>query len=219
VLNRKARAVVNACGGTIVGEEYFPLDHADYGATVDRIMSSGAEVVFNTIVPPGVTPFLAQLHEAGFTRRGGKLICTYFDENFLNMAPAAHVEGLYGCLDYYQGVKDPFSKQLLARYEKRFPGAALFTGGSACSGLYRGIALWAAAVTEAGTLEQGAVVRALDHARIAQGPGGGAAMVPGQHHLRLNMYIAQARGGRFEVVKELGAIEPNEALVQPSHAA
>ena len=35
-------------------------------------------------------------------------------------------------------------------------------------------------------------------------------MVPGQHHLRMNMYIAQARGGRFEVVKSLGPIDPNE---------
>ena len=215
VLNRKARAVVTAGGGTIVGEEYFPLDQSDYAPTIDRIMSSGAEVVFNTIVPPGLTPFLAQLHAAGFTQRGGRLICTYFDENFLNMVPAARVEGLYGCLDYYQGVADPFSAQLLARYNKRFPGAAQFTGGGACSGLYRGIALWAAAVTEAGTLEQDKLLRALDHARIAQGPGGGAEMVPGQHHLRLNMYIAQARGGRFEVVKDLGVIEPNEAVVQP----
>src|SRR3954468_11388331 len=82
VLNRKARAVVTANGGTIIGEEYFPLNHTDYRATIDRIMSSGTEVVFNTIVPPGVTPFLAQLHEAGFMKRGGRLICTYFDENF-----------------------------------------------------------------------------------------------------------------------------------------
>ena len=38
-------------------------------------------------------------------------------------------------------------------------------------------------------------------------------MVPGQHHLRMNMYIAQARGGRFEIVQDLGPIEPQERLV------
>ena len=64
------RDVVQANGGSIVGEEYFPLDHMDYQGTVDRIMASGAEVVFNTIVPPGVTPFLAALHDAGFAKRG-----------------------------------------------------------------------------------------------------------------------------------------------------
>ena len=59
---------VHANGGAIVGEEYFPLDHADYSKTVDKIASSGAEVVFNTIVPPGVTPFFEQLYDSGFDR-------------------------------------------------------------------------------------------------------------------------------------------------------
>ena len=132
----------------------FPLDHADYGRTIEQITSSGAEVVFNTIVPPGVTPFLEQLYDSGFTRRGGHLVCTYFDENFLNMVPAAHVEGLYSCLDYYQAVSDPFSEKLLKQYDTLYPGNAKFTAGSACSGLYRGLKLWEAAVKAAGSLQQ-----------------------------------------------------------------
>jgi branched-chain amino acid transport system substrate-binding protein len=213
VMNARIREVVTANGGSVVGEEYFPLDHSDYEATVKRIASSGADVVFNTIVPPGVTPFLEQLHDSGFTRRGGHLVCTYFDENFLNMVPAAHVEGLYSCLDYYQAVSDPFSRKLLAQYDALYPGDAKFTGGSGCSGLYRGLRLWAAAVTEAGSLDQADVIQALDHAQIAEGPGGPAAVVPGQHHLRLHMYIAQARGGEFHIVESLGAIDPHERLV------
>src|SRR3982751_5881508 len=54
LLNEKARAVVTARGGAIVGEEYFPLDHTDYGRTIERILASGTEVVFNTTVPPGL---------------------------------------------------------------------------------------------------------------------------------------------------------------------
>ena len=160
--------------------------------------------MFNTIVPPGLAPFFEQLHDSGFTRRGGQLVCTYFDENFLDMLPAAHAEGLYSCLDYYQAVDDPFSRKLLAQYDALYPGHAKFTGGSACSGLYRGLRMWAAAVTEAGSLDQADVIAALDHAQIAEGPGGPAAMVPGQHHVRMNMYIAQARAGRFEIVESLG---------------
>jgi branched-chain amino acid transport system substrate-binding protein len=210
VLNARVRDVVTANGGSIVGEEYHPLDHTDYEATVERIAASGADAVFNTIVPPGVTPFFEQLHDSGFTSRGGQLICTYFDENFLNMVPAAHVEGLYSCLDYYQAVDDTFSRELLTRYDAAYPGDAKFTGGSACSGLYRGLRLWAGAVTEAGSLTQEDVIAALDHAQIAEGPGGPAAMVPGQHHARLNMYIARALDGRFEIVENLGLIDPQE---------
>ena len=213
VMNEKVRQLVAANGGTIVGEEYYDLERTEYGDTVEKIMSSGAEVVFNTIVPPGVVPFFQLLHDAGFQKRGGQLVCTYFDENLLALMPSEHVEGLYGCLDYYQNIGDTFSKKLLGRYNDRFPGAQQFTGGSACSGLYRGMKLWEAAVKEAGSLRQDDVIAALDHARIAEGPGGPAEMVPGQHHVRMNMYIAQAKNGRFEIVKNLGVIDPQEAMV------
>ena len=47
---------------------------------------------------------------------------------------------------------------------------------------------------------------------IAQGPGGPAEVVPGQHHVRMNMYIAQAKNGKFEIVKNLGVIDPKECV-------
>jgi branched-chain amino acid transport system substrate-binding protein len=213
VMNARVREVVEANGGEIVGEEYFPLDHGDWQATVDRIAATEADVVFNTTVPAGVVPFFQQLHDSGFSSRGGRIVCTYFDENVLDIFPTTQTEGLYSCLDYYQSVDDPFSRNLLAQYDALYPGQAKFAAGSGCSGLYRGLRLWAAAVTEAGTLDQDDVVAALDHAQLADGPGGPAAMVPGQHHLRMNMYIAEACNGRFEIVSELGAIDPHERVV------
>lgn len=211
-MNRKLREVTTANGGSIVGEEYFPLDHTNYGPTIDKILFSGAEVVFNTIVPPGLAPFLEQLHKSGFMKRGGHLVCTYFEENFLSFFPPEQVEGLYSCLDYYQGVSDPFSKELLNQYDTLYPGGAKFTAGSASTGMYRGLKLWEGAVREAGSLKQDDVIKALDHAKIAEGPGGPAEMVPGQHHVRMNMYIAQAKSGRFEIVKNLGVMDPKECM-------
>jgi ABC-type branched-subunit amino acid transport system substrate-binding protein len=219
VMNKRVREIVTANGGTIEGEEYFPLDHADYSKTIEKIISCGAEVVFNTIVPPGLMPLLEQLYNSGFTKRGGKLVCTYFEENLLKILPPAQVEGLYGCLDYYQTVTDQFSVELLNKYNKLYPGSSLFTAGSASTGTYRGLKFWEAAVKEAGSLNQEAVIKALDHAKIAAGPGGPAEMVPGQHHTRLNMYIAQASNGIFKVVKNLGVTEPNESAVIARHAA
>jgi branched-chain amino acid transport system substrate-binding protein len=37
-------------------------------------------------------------------------------------------------------------------------------------------------------------------------------MVPGQHHVRMNMYIAQAKSGKFEIVKNLGHMDPKECM-------
>ena len=210
VMNRKVHEVASANGGQILGEEYFPLDHAAWGDTIDRINSSGADVVFNTTVPPGCFPFFEALYESGYTKRGGRIVTTYFEENLCAVLPAEHVEGLYACIDYYQSLRDPFSEELLRRYDLRFPEGPHFTAGSGCTGMYRGLKLWEAAVTEAGSLDQAAVVAALDHAKIAEGPGGPAEMVPGQHHVRMNVYIAQVRNGILDVVESLGAVDPNE---------
>jgi urea transport system substrate-binding protein len=212
VMNRKVHEVASANGGKIVGEVYFPIDHADWGETVERINASGADVVFNTTVPPGCFPFLQALCESGYTERGGRVVTTYFDENLAAALPPEHIEGLYGCIDYYQSVSDPFSRELLGRYNARFPEGPHFSAGSGSTGLYRGLKLWEAAVAEAGSLDQAAVVAALDHAKLAESPGGPVEMVPGQHHVRMNMYIAQVRSRTLDVVGSLGAVDPQEHL-------
>jgi branched-chain amino acid transport system substrate-binding protein len=74
-LNEYARNLVQRHGGEVVFEEYYPLDQIDYSATVNRIMTNNVDVVFNTVIPPGVGPFFKQLYEAGFLKRGGRLSC------------------------------------------------------------------------------------------------------------------------------------------------
>jgi hypothetical protein len=38
-------------------------------------------------------------------------------------------------------------------------------------------------------------------------------MVPGQHHVRMNMNIGQVQGGTIKTVKSLGPVDPDEATV------
>jgi len=135
VMNRKVHEVASANGGEVVGEDYFPIDHSDWGETVDLINSTGADLVFNTTVPPGCFPFLEALYESGFTKRGGTVVTTYFDENLVAALPSEHTDGLYGCIDYYGSLSDPFSKELLGRYNARFPNGPYFSSGSGCTGM------------------------------------------------------------------------------------
>jgi hypothetical protein len=39
-------------------------------------------------------------------------------------------------------------------------------------------------------------------------------MVNGQHHVRMNMYIAQVRDGALQIVKSFGVIDPEAQIVQ-----
>ena len=216
LLNKYARKVIEANGGEVVFEEYYPLDQPEYSATISKIKDGKVDCVFNTIIPPGLQSFVKQLHESGFQKNGGVLSCVYFDENSLNFLPAAEIEGVYSCLDYFQSVDDPFSKKLLEDYSKRFPGTKyMFTAGSAATGMYRGIKFYEAAVTATkGDLHRDAVAAAMDHAVIDNGPGGGSAMVPGHRHCKMNMYTAVCRisGEKpsYEVVDKSDRVDPRE---------
>jgi len=211
VLNAYARKTIEQNGGEVVGEEYFPVDHNDYGATVNKIMASKVNVVFNTTIPPGLAAFFKQLYEAGFNRNGGRLACVYYDENALNITPAEEIEGLGSCLDYFKAINDPGGNKIQAEYNKLYPGVNPFTAGSAATGMYRGLKLWEAAVKEAKSVKREDVAKALDHAKILEGPGGGSEFVPGTRHVKMNMYTAVSKGGKFEIVeKSKGPVMPGE---------
>jgi ABC-type branched-subunit amino acid transport system substrate-binding protein len=216
LLNKYARKVVEANGGEVVFEEYYPLDQAEYSATIGKIRDGKVDCVFNTVIPPGLQPFVKQLYESGFQRNGGVLSCVYYDENLLNYHPAQEMEGLYSCLDYFQAIDDPFSKQLQVDYAKKFPDTKyLFTAGSAATGMYRGVKFYEAAVkATGGKLEREEVGKAMESVKLANGPGGGAEMVPGKMHCKMNMYIAvcKVEGGktRYDVISKSNMVDPKE---------
>jgi branched-chain amino acid transport system substrate-binding protein len=217
LLNKYARKVIEANGAEVVFEEYYPLDQPEYSATINKIRDGKVDCVFSTIIPPGLQPFTKQLFESGFQKAGGHVACVYFDENSLNYVAPRELEGVYSCLDFFHTVDDPFSKQLLADYAKKFPSTKYqFTAGSAASGMYRGIRLYEAAVIATqGEVARDAVSAALDRAKIATGPGGGAEMVPGKMHAKMNMYVAQCKKGdadklRWDIISKHNMVDPKE---------
>ncbi len=216
LLNKYARKVIEANGGEVVFEEYYPLDQPEYSATINKIKDGKVDCVFNTVIPPGLQSFIKQLYESDFHKNGGALCCVYFDENTYNYLPAHEIDGVYTCLDFFHAINDPFDKSLLEAYAKKFPGTKYqFTAGSAATGMYRGIKFYEAAVKETkGDLHREAVAAAMDHAVIAEGPGGGSAMVPGHWHCKMNMYtaICKVSGEKpaYDIVDKADMVDPRE---------
>jgi len=215
-LNKYVRKVIEANGAEIVFEEYYPLDQSEYSATIGKIRDGKVDCVFNTVIPPGVQPFMRQLYEAGFQHNGGIVTLIYYDEMSLHHHPTRELNGLYCCLDYFQAVDDPFSKGLQERYRKRFPDTKYpFTAGTGATGLYRGIKLYETSVKATnGDLAREAVSAAFDRAKLENGPGGGTEMVPGRMHCAMNMYIAQCKAenntARYEIIRARDKVDPRE---------
>ena len=108
------------------------------------------------------------------------------------MVPAAHVEGCTAASTTTRRVDDPFSRELLAQYDALYPGAREVHRRQRVLGPLSRAAAVGGRREEAGSLAQDDVIAALDHAQIAEGPGGPADMVPGQHHVR-HAHVHRAR--------------------------
>ena len=134
-------------------------------------------------------------------------ILTYFAElaaGWLRDASARKVE------------RNVSSTSLASSAIKKFPDTKyLFTAGSAATGMYRGVKFYEAAVkATGGKLDREEVSQALETAKLENGPGGGAEMVPGKMHCKMNMYIAvckvEAGKTRYEVISKANMVDPKE---------
>jgi ABC-type branched-subunit amino acid transport system substrate-binding protein len=209
-LNARVNQIVQDAGGQVVGEEYFPLDVTDLSASVNKIMNARADVVFVTLIPPGVWTFLQQLHDAGYQQGGGRVVIVWMDEGALPAIQPQYIEGLISCLDFYRDSQDSFTQEMIRRYDERFNDDTIFSAGTNAGGLYRALQMWSAAVEQAESTDREKVAEQLDGLRIERSFGGPIEMVQGQHHVKMNMDIGVVEGGQIRTVKPLGQIDPQE---------
>jgi Periplasmic binding protein domain len=118
VLNKYARQADRGqwCRGRV--EECYPVDQAQYSATIAKIRDRKADRVFNTLIPPGLCPFRS--NSTNPAKNGGVSV-GFADEIAVNFVAAQEVEGLYSCFDYFLAIDDPCSQQLQESYSKRCP--------------------------------------------------------------------------------------------------
>lgn len=204
-INGAAKKIVEASGGQVVGEEYFPLDQTDFSAVVQKIMAQQPDVVFTHVIPPGVASLFKQLGDAGF-RSKGRLACVFMDEALVGLIPPADVEGTVSCLDYYASLNDELGNRLNTAILKSSNGKIALTAGSGAAGMYRALKLWSASAARAGGLDPLSLANAMDKIGALPGPGGPFEVDPGTRQLRLPMYIGVAKAGRFDVVERAGTI-------------
>jgi branched-chain amino acid transport system substrate-binding protein len=202
------KAAIDANGGKLVGTEYLPLDATDFSHSTQKILSSGADIVYSNVIPPGIWTQVRQLTEQGF-RDKGMLCVPYLEESALQAIPPKLMEGLPACLDFFQGLTDPYDKALVQRYKSTYHDGTYFSANGA-TGTFRGLKMWAQAANEADSLASQDVAKTLDHQILKQGPGGPATMVPGEHHVAVNMYLGVAHNGKMILKENFGQRQPKQ---------
>src|SRR5499427_1194515 len=200
-----AKKTIKDAGGTILGEEYQPLQQSDWTAIISKIRAASPDgIIYSTSGGGPNIDFLKQLRAAGINIPIGSLSI----DELTAEAGGNAAEGVYYTGDYYTGIDSPENKRFLDAMKKKF-GADLKTPNALSQQEYDGVHAYAMAVEKAGTTEADAVIKALPTV-VFNGPRGSVQMNK-EHHAPLPIYLAQVQaGGKTKVLKNFGLIDPRD---------
>lgn len=118
--NREVKALLQKHGGQVVAEEYSPLGSTEFSTNINKIASSGADVVFSDLVGDQIVAFYKQYKEFGITAKDIP-ICTPIttEQEIAAMGPENAV-GHYTSFNYFQSVDTPENKSFVTRYKAKY---------------------------------------------------------------------------------------------------
>ena len=198
-----AKKTITGMGGTILGEEYQPLQQSDWTAIISKIKAANPDgIIYSTSGGGPNIDFMKQFKAAGLTIPVGSLSI----DELTAEAGGNAAEGVYYTGDYFTGLDNPENKAFLEAMKKKF-GANLKTPNSLSEPQYDGIYAYAMAIEKAGSTDVDKVAQVLPTI-VFKGPRG-AVQMNKQHHAPLPVYLAQVQAdGKTKVLKSFGLIDP-----------
>lgn len=196
---------VKKTGGRVVGEEYLPVDGADWTGVIAKIRSSKPDVIISATAGGAPNISLArQLRDAAVSVPYGNLS---LDEGTAK-SMGSNAAGIYIAASYLVGIDSPENKAFLTRSMIKF-GANLTAPNEFSVPQYEGFFLFKAAVERARSVESGKVIRALAEV-THKGPRGVIGMSKGRH-APLAMRLGQVRSnGSVRVLQTFPSVDPGD---------
>jgi urea transport system substrate-binding protein len=206
--NKIARKhIENVLHGTVVGEEYYPLGHTQFGSLINKIKLKKPDVVYAIIVGGSNVSFYKQLKAAGVTSEKQTLLTISVTEDELLGIGGENMVGFYAAMKYFQSLNNANNKGFVSAFKAKYGDKSVI--GDVTQAAYLGPWLWKAAVEKAGSFDIDKVAAASPGIELKTAPEG-YVKVHKNHHLWSNLRIGRVRAdGQYDVLYESTLIEPN----------
>nr|WP_246187783.1 urea ABC transporter substrate-binding protein [Nitrincola alkalisediminis] len=197
-------------GGSVVGEDYFPLGHTSFNSVINRIRLRKPDVVFASVVGGSNVAFYRQLKAAGLdmSKEDFTLLTISVTEDEILGIGGENIEGAYASMKYFQSLDNENNDAFVKAFKERWGENAVI--GDVTQAAYLGPWLWKAAVEAAGSFDVDKVREASPGVELTTAPEG-YVRIHENHHLWSKTRIGEAqRDGQFKVVYETDDLmEPN----------
>jgi len=206
--NKIARKhIENVLKGEVVGEDYFPLGHTQFGSLINKIKLKKPDAVYSIIVGGSNVSWWKQLKAAGVTADKQTILTISVTEDEILGIGGENIVGHYAAMKYFQSLENENNQKFVAAFKAKYGKDAVI--GDVTQAAYLGPWLWKAAVEKAGSFDVDKVAAASPGIELKDAPEG-YVKVHENHHLWSKLRIGQAQAdGQYKVLYESELIEPN----------
>lgn len=207
--NKIARKhIENVLKGKVVGEEYYPLGHTNFGSLINKIKLKKPDVIYSIVVGGSNVSWYKQLKAAGITSDKWTLLTISVTEDELLGIGGENAEGFYAAMKYFQSLDNDNNKKFVAEFKKMWGDDSVI--GDVTQAAYLGPWLWKLAVEKAGSFDIDKIAEASNGIEFTGAPEGYVRIHDSNHHLWSKTRVGKIlKNGQFEVIYESDLVEPN----------
>ncbi|GAB3839712.1 urea ABC transporter substrate-binding protein [Micromonospora andamanensis] len=158
--NKIIKAYAEANGMKVLGEDYAPLGSTEFGTITNKVKSSGADAVFNTLNGDSNVAFFKEYKSAGLTAASMPVVSVSIAEEEVKSIGTQYLEGQLTAWNYYQTTPGAANEKFVAAYKAKY-GSDKPTSDP-MEAAYVSVYLWKAMVEKAGTFDVEKVREASD---------------------------------------------------------
>lgn len=194
-----SKILIEQNGGEWVADEYLELGHAEWGSMVNRIRSSGCDVVLSNVVGDSVISFYREYRNQGISQADLPICATVTSEIEIAAMGAEYAAGSYTSFPYFQAIESEANTSFVERY-RAFVGDPSAVTHHALESAYFQVFLWKQAVEKAGDASTEAIRSAIGGESF-EAPGGLVTVSAENLHTSLTPRIAQwGEDGQGEII-------------------
>lgn len=151
-----SKILIEKSGGEWVADEYLELGHSEWGAMVNKIKTSGCDVVLSNVVGDSVVAFYREFKNQGLTHDKLPICATVTSEIEIAAMGSEYAVGSFTSFPYFQAIGTDINKAFIERYRAFVKDPKAVTHHALESSYFQ-VHLWKQAVEKASAITPEAI--------------------------------------------------------------
>jgi urea transport system substrate-binding protein len=118
--NNYCKKILAEIGGEVVEEEYVPLGHSEFSSVINKIRSTGPNVIFSTVVGDSVVALHRQYRSAGLDPEKMPMASLTTSENEVAAMGGDAAAGHFTSAPYFMVHQSPENEKFVEAYQRRW---------------------------------------------------------------------------------------------------